>query len=168
MMQCIQKALGKRRNFEPGMNSGRPEFMFLAGVSIIQSKRRGFVATSTRSHTCLPCMPPSESIPSDLDTSEEEREYERKYAQYLRKLDRYNRKQAEIRYVHFKCLSLTPELTRSVSEREEAQRRVHAIQNKRDQWKAASARYYEKHPEVKEKKRLQAAEKRCGDGRPLI
>ncbi|KAJ7807684.1 hypothetical protein B0H14DRAFT_2609478 [Mycena olivaceomarginata] len=91
-------------------------------------------------------MPPSESIPSDLNTSEEEREYERQYARYLRKLDRYNRKQAEIRYV---------------SEREEAQRRVHAIQNKRDQWKAASARYYERHPEVKEKKRLQAAEKRA-------
>jgi hypothetical protein len=36
-----------------------------------------------------------------------------------------------------------------------------AIQNKRDQWKAASARYYERHPEVKEKKRLKAAEKRC-------
>ncbi|KAJ7793031.1 hypothetical protein B0H14DRAFT_2623300 [Mycena olivaceomarginata] len=91
------------------------------------------------------------SIPSDLNTSEEEREYERQYARYLRKLDRYNRKQAEIQYV---------------SEREEAQRRVHAIQNKRDQWKAASARYYERHPEVKEKKRLQAAEKRCGDVLP--
>ncbi|KAJ7791909.1 hypothetical protein B0H14DRAFT_2624561 [Mycena olivaceomarginata] len=36
-----------------------------------------------------------------------------------------------------------------------------AIQNKRDQWKAASARYYERHPEVKEKKRLKAAEKRA-------
>ncbi|KAF8143734.1 hypothetical protein K438DRAFT_1993536 [Mycena galopus ATCC 62051] len=35
------------------------------------------------------------------------------------------------------------------------------IQNKRDQWKAASARYYERHPEVKEKKRIQAAEKRA-------
>ncbi|KAJ7804923.1 hypothetical protein B0H14DRAFT_2611870 [Mycena olivaceomarginata] len=28
--------------------------------------------------------------------------------------------------------------------------------------------YYERHPEVKEKKHLQAAEKRYGDGRPLI
>ncbi|KAF8135907.1 hypothetical protein K438DRAFT_1786673 [Mycena galopus ATCC 62051] len=35
------------------------------------------------------------------------------------------------------------------------------IQTKRDQWKAASARYYERHPEVKEKKRLRAAEKQC-------
>ncbi|KAJ7369236.1 hypothetical protein DFH08DRAFT_797017 [Mycena albidolilacea] len=83
------------------------------------------------------------SIPSDLDSSEEEREYERQYARYLQKLDRYDRKQAELRYI---------------SGREEAQH----------QWKAASARYYERHPEVKEKKRLQAAEKRYGDGRPLI
>ncbi|KAJ7212392.1 hypothetical protein B0H12DRAFT_1079448 [Mycena haematopus] len=36
-----------------------------------------------------------------------------------------------------------------------------AIQNKRDQWKAASARYYQRHPEVKEKKRLKAAERRA-------
>ncbi|KAJ7769739.1 hypothetical protein B0H14DRAFT_2632703 [Mycena olivaceomarginata] len=35
-----------------------------------------------------------------------------------------------------------------------------AVQNKRDQWKAASARYYERHPEVKEKKRVKAAEQR--------
>ncbi|KAJ7795156.1 hypothetical protein B0H14DRAFT_2621287 [Mycena olivaceomarginata] len=119
---CVRARQPKERwEFEPGMNSGRPEFMFLACRSF-------------------------KSIPSDLNTSEEEREYERQYARYLRKLDRYNRKQAEIRYV---------------SEREEAQRRVHAIQNKRDQWKAASAWYYERHPEVKEKKRLQAAEKRA-------
>jgi hypothetical protein len=32
---------------------------------------------------------------------------------------------------------------------------------KRDQWKAASARYYERHPEVKEKKRLKMSEARC-------
>ncbi|KAF8191903.1 hypothetical protein K438DRAFT_1762486 [Mycena galopus ATCC 62051] len=32
---------------------------------------------------------------------------------------------------------------------------------KRAQWKAASARYYERHPEVKEKKRLKAAEQRA-------
>ncbi|KAJ7681822.1 hypothetical protein B0H14DRAFT_2655081 [Mycena olivaceomarginata] len=57
---------------------------------------------------------------------------------------------------------------RYVSRQEEAQCRVHAIQNKRDQWKAALAWYYERHPEVKEKKHLQAAEKRCRDGRPLI
>ncbi|KAJ7841505.1 hypothetical protein B0H14DRAFT_2586896 [Mycena olivaceomarginata] len=36
-----------------------------------------------------------------------------------------------------------------------------AVQNKRDQWKVASARYYERHPEVKERKRLKAAEKRA-------
>ncbi|KAF8169710.1 hypothetical protein K438DRAFT_1774091 [Mycena galopus ATCC 62051] len=33
-------------------------------------------------------------------------------------------------------------------------------QTKRAQWKAASAQYYERHPEVKEKKRLKAAERR--------
>ncbi|KAJ6448772.1 hypothetical protein C8R45DRAFT_947788 [Mycena sanguinolenta] len=38
---------------------------------------------------------------------------------------------------------------------------AHALQNKRDQWKAASARYYERHPEVKEKKRVRAAERRA-------
>jgi hypothetical protein len=40
-------------------------------------------------------------------------------------------------------------------------RKAEAVQTKRDQWKAASARYYERHPEVKEKKRLKAAEQRC-------
>jgi hypothetical protein len=40
-------------------------------------------------------------------------------------------------------------------------RKAEAVQTKRDQWKAASARYYERHPEVKEKKRLKAAELRC-------
>jgi uncharacterized protein involved in exopolysaccharide biosynthesis len=39
--------------------------------------------------------------------------------------------------------------------------KVEALQNKRDQWKAASARYYERHPELKEKKRVKMAEKRC-------
>ncbi|KAF8156378.1 hypothetical protein K438DRAFT_1942819 [Mycena galopus ATCC 62051] len=32
------------------------------------------------------------------------------------------------------------------------------VEHKRDLWKAASARYYERHPEVKEKKRLKMAE----------
>ncbi|KAF7349469.1 hypothetical protein MSAN_01737200 [Mycena sanguinolenta] len=49
--------------------------------------------------------------------------------------------------------------------REEAQREAQKCamrkQNKRDQWKAASARYYERHPEVKEKKRVKMAEKRA-------
>ncbi|KAJ7210212.1 hypothetical protein B0H12DRAFT_1242771 [Mycena haematopus] len=36
-----------------------------------------------------------------------------------------------------------------------------ALQGKRDRWKAASARYYERHPEVKEKKRVKAAELRA-------
>ncbi|KAJ6470681.1 hypothetical protein C8R47DRAFT_1077695 [Mycena vitilis] len=39
-------------------------------------------------------------------------------------------------------------------------RRENAKQVKRAQWKAASARYYENHPEVKEKKRLKMAEQR--------
>ncbi|KAF8176395.1 hypothetical protein K438DRAFT_1770593 [Mycena galopus ATCC 62051] len=43
----------------------------------------------------------------------------------------------------------------------EALRRAERKQTKRDQWKAASARYYERHPEVKEKKRVKMAEKRA-------
>ncbi|KAF8214158.1 hypothetical protein K438DRAFT_1927323 [Mycena galopus ATCC 62051] len=35
------------------------------------------------------------------------------------------------------------------------------VEHKRDLWKAASARYYERHPEVKEKKRLKMAEARA-------
>ncbi|KAJ7796228.1 hypothetical protein B0H14DRAFT_3495028 [Mycena olivaceomarginata] len=42
-----------------------------------------------------------------------------------------------------------------------ALRKAEAVQTKRNQWKAASARYYERHPEVKEKKRLKAAELRA-------
>ncbi|KAJ6494091.1 hypothetical protein C8R47DRAFT_1213760 [Mycena vitilis] len=40
-------------------------------------------------------------------------------------------------------------------------RRDDAKQVKRAQWKAASARYYENHPEVKEKKRLKMAAQRA-------
>ncbi|KAF8179482.1 hypothetical protein K438DRAFT_1768851 [Mycena galopus ATCC 62051] len=43
----------------------------------------------------------------------------------------------------------------------EALQRAARKQTKRDQWKAASARYYERHPEVKEKKRVKMAEKRA-------
>ncbi|KAF8177758.1 hypothetical protein K438DRAFT_1978362 [Mycena galopus ATCC 62051] len=46
-----------------------------------------------------------------------------------------------------------------VKRKQEAQQRAWATQNKRDQWKVASAGYYERHPKVKEKKRLKAAEK---------
>ncbi|KAJ7886286.1 hypothetical protein B0H13DRAFT_2342934 [Mycena leptocephala] len=35
------------------------------------------------------------------------------------------------------------------------------LETKRHQWKAASARYYENHPEVREKKRLKMAEQRA-------
>ncbi|KAJ7920508.1 hypothetical protein B0H13DRAFT_1867580 [Mycena leptocephala] len=45
----------------------------------------------------------------------------------------------------------------------EHEERAHllSIQTKREQWKAASARYYGKHPEVKERKRVIMAEKRA-------
>ncbi|KAJ7336974.1 hypothetical protein DFH08DRAFT_964931 [Mycena albidolilacea] len=46
---------------------------------------------------------------------------------------------------------------------EEAERirKAEAVQAQRDKWKAASARYYLKHPEIKEKKRAKMAEKRA-------
>ncbi|KAJ7821474.1 hypothetical protein B0H14DRAFT_2599232 [Mycena olivaceomarginata] len=45
--------------------------------------------------------------------------------------------------------------------RAEQQAQLRSLENKRDQWRAASARYYERHPEMKEKKRLKMAEKRA-------
>ncbi|KAJ6484704.1 hypothetical protein C8R45DRAFT_931155 [Mycena sanguinolenta] len=45
--------------------------------------------------------------------------------------------------------------------REKNLREAYALQDKRDRWKAASARYDERHPEVKEKKRVRAAERRA-------
>ncbi|KAJ7794336.1 hypothetical protein B0H14DRAFT_2621974 [Mycena olivaceomarginata] len=45
--------------------------------------------------------------------------------------------------------------------RAEQQAQLRSLENKRDQWRAASARYYERHPEMKEKKRLKMAEKWC-------
>ncbi|KAJ6563502.1 hypothetical protein B0H10DRAFT_2115161 [Mycena sp. CBHHK59/15] len=42
---------------------------------------------------------------------------------------------------------------------QQAQR--NAVKTKHGQWKAASARYYENHPEVREKKRLKMAEQRA-------
>ncbi|KAJ7818946.1 hypothetical protein B0H14DRAFT_2600923 [Mycena olivaceomarginata] len=45
--------------------------------------------------------------------------------------------------------------------RAEQQAQLCSLENKRDQWRATSARYYERHPEMKEKKRLKMAEKRC-------
>ncbi|KAF8214425.1 hypothetical protein K438DRAFT_1749546 [Mycena galopus ATCC 62051] len=49
----------------------------------------------------------------------------------------------------------------AVAEKLNALRKAEAVQTKRDQWKAASAQYYERHPEVKEKKRVKAAEQRA-------
>ncbi|KAF8209553.1 hypothetical protein K438DRAFT_1753896 [Mycena galopus ATCC 62051] len=46
------------------------------------------------------------------------------------------------------------------SRKEQVEREAYAVQTKRDRWKAVSARYYERHPEVRERKRLQAAERR--------
>ncbi|KAJ7241518.1 hypothetical protein B0H12DRAFT_1074510 [Mycena haematopus] len=77
---------------------------------------------------------------SDLNTSEEERRIERGHVRQRRRYADYERQKAEYE--------------KWVKEEE-------ALQSKRDQWKAASARYYQRHPEVKEKKRLKAAERRA-------
>ncbi|KAJ7815140.1 hypothetical protein B0H13DRAFT_1924357 [Mycena leptocephala] len=50
---------------------------------------------------------------------------------------------------------------RRETQRQRELTKLTAIQTKREQWKAASARYYERHPEVKEKKRQRSAEKRA-------
>ncbi|KAJ6546148.1 hypothetical protein B0H10DRAFT_2202867, partial [Mycena sp. CBHHK59/15] len=50
---------------------------------------------------------------------------------------------------------------RQQQERHEQQAQRNALESKRSQWKAASARYYENHPEVREKKRLKMAEQRA-------
>ncbi|KAF8174184.1 hypothetical protein K438DRAFT_1980480 [Mycena galopus ATCC 62051] len=50
-----------------------------------------------------------------------------------------------------------PTTANGLKKKDNAERLV----TKRAQWKAASARYYERHPEVKEKKRLKAAELRA-------
>ncbi|KAJ7216174.1 hypothetical protein B0H12DRAFT_1078943 [Mycena haematopus] len=77
---------------------------------------------------------------SDLNTSEEERRIERGRVRQRGRYADYERQKAEYE--------------KWVKEEE-------ALQSKRDQWKAASARYYQRHPEVKEKKRLKAAERRA-------
>ncbi|KAJ6529578.1 hypothetical protein B0H10DRAFT_2152817 [Mycena sp. CBHHK59/15] len=46
-------------------------------------------------------------------------------------------------------------------ERQEQRAQRNAVETKRSQWKAASARYYENHLEVREKKCLKMAQKRC-------
>jgi hypothetical protein len=51
---------------------------------------------------------------------------------------------------------------RQLREMEEVEhiRKAQAIQAQRDRWKAVSAHYYLKHPEIKEKKHAKMAEKR--------
>ncbi|KAJ6506409.1 hypothetical protein C8R47DRAFT_1209586 [Mycena vitilis] len=46
-------------------------------------------------------------------------------------------------------------------EHESHQARRNALENKRNQWKAASARYYENHPEVRARKKLKMTEQRA-------
>ncbi|KAJ7872505.1 hypothetical protein B0H14DRAFT_2570239 [Mycena olivaceomarginata] len=84
------------------------------------------------------------SMSSDLDSSEEDRQYQIEYAEYNRRYAEYDEKRAACR-----------------KRKEEVLCKAEALQSKRDQWKAASARYYERHPEVKEKKRIKAAEQRA-------
>ncbi|KAJ7902928.1 hypothetical protein B0H13DRAFT_2335449 [Mycena leptocephala] len=81
----------------------------------------------------------SPSVTSEQDIRDEERRQVRRHAEYLKQ------KRREIAEIH--------------RQRELVQ--LAAIQTKREQWKAASARYYERHPEVKEKKRQKMAEKRA-------
>ncbi|KAJ7720152.1 hypothetical protein B0H14DRAFT_2642767 [Mycena olivaceomarginata] len=66
------------------------------------------------------------------------------YAEYKRRYAEYDEKCAACR-----------------KRKEEVLRKAEALRSKRDQWKAVSARYYEHHPEVKEKKRIKAAEQRA-------
>ncbi|KAJ7698226.1 hypothetical protein B0H14DRAFT_2649553 [Mycena olivaceomarginata] len=83
-----------------------------------------------------------ESSPDEQQyNSEDERRCQEEWAEY------------ELRRAAF-------DLKRAEAQSKRLKARV--VQNKRDQWKAASARYYERHPEVKEKKRLKAAEQRNG------
>ncbi|KAJ7789961.1 hypothetical protein B0H14DRAFT_3502242 [Mycena olivaceomarginata] len=80
---------------------------------------------------------------SNLNPDSEDSELERQWDEYEIKLAAYKRHEA-----------------RRV-ERLDARQKAEAVQTKRAQWKAASARYYERHPEVKEKKRIKAAEQRA-------
>ncbi|KAJ6527491.1 hypothetical protein B0H19DRAFT_1275291 [Mycena capillaripes] len=48
-------------------------------------------------------------------------------------------------------------------EHEEQRSQRCAVDSKRSQWKAASARYYENHPEARERKRLKMAEQRAAN-----
>jgi glycerol-3-phosphate dehydrogenase len=101
----------------------------------------------------------SSSMSSDFDSSEEDRKYKVDYADYKHRYTEYEEKCAVRRCVFGAELSLDL-LTYYRKRKEEVLRKAEALQNKRDQWKAASAHYYERHPEVKEKKRLKAAEQR--------
>ncbi|KAJ7753026.1 hypothetical protein B0H14DRAFT_3512793 [Mycena olivaceomarginata] len=83
------------------------------------------------------------SASSNLNPDSEDSELERQWDQYEIKLAAYKRHEAKR------------------VERLNARRKAEDVQTKRDQWKAASAHYYERHPEVKEKKRIKAAEQRC-------
>jgi hypothetical protein len=99
---------------------------------------------------------PDSSVTSERDTHDEERRRARRHADYLCVYQLLNlargstalfskQKRREIAQLHH--------------QRELAE--LTAVQTKCDQWKAASARYYEHHPEVKEKKRQKMAEQRC-------
>ncbi|KAJ7906818.1 hypothetical protein B0H13DRAFT_1880219 [Mycena leptocephala] len=79
---------------------------------------------------------PDSSVSSEQDSRDEERCRARQHADNLKQK---RREIAQLRH-----------------QRELAE--LTAVQTKRDQWKAASARYYEHHPEVKEKKRQKMVE----------
>ncbi|KAJ7894254.1 hypothetical protein B0H14DRAFT_2559388 [Mycena olivaceomarginata] len=82
----------------------------------------------------------STSPSSNLNSDSEDSDLERQWDEY------------EIKLAAFKARQV---------EKLDAQRKAKAVQAKRDLWKAASVRYYERHPEVKEKKRIKAAEQRA-------
>jgi hypothetical protein len=96
---------------------------------------------------------------SDFDSAEEDRKYKVDYADYKRHYAEYEEKCAVRRCVFGAELSLDL-LIYYRKRKEDVLRKAEALQNKRDRWKAASTRYYERHLEVKEKKRLKAAEQR--------
>ncbi|KAJ7818075.1 hypothetical protein B0H14DRAFT_2601570 [Mycena olivaceomarginata] len=108
--------------------------------------------------------------PLDPPFAHKDSEVQQHYIVYClrQKRTRKTCREKEKESAHEKQWHIYREKQAQIAERNADRRRRHAVQkakvealqNKRDQWKAASARYYERHPELKEKKRVKMAEKR--------
>ncbi|KAJ7884168.1 hypothetical protein B0H14DRAFT_2564552 [Mycena olivaceomarginata] len=93
-------------------------------------------------------------------SSDIEIRYERALQEYKQgRAERRKRQDAE-EVQRLKNAKLARRLRRDKEEAERI-RQAEAVQAQRDKWKAVSARYYVKHPEIKEKKRAKMAEKRA-------